>query len=123
VIRRKKKSPSKQLQRTVTRQRAAAELRRYTSQASVAVSGGAPAQPTGIAQVSPVRVVEKEEQIRACKFVGQIMKSNGLLQTKTADRLLQQALQDAAKLKADTAVVRKSAHSGVTIDVYMCSAA
>jgi hypothetical protein len=76
----------------------------------------------GLAQISPVRVVDKEDEIRACKFVGQIMKANGLFQTKTADRMLQEALQEAAKANADTAIVRKSAHSGVTVDVYACNA-
>jgi hypothetical protein len=76
-----------------------------------------------LAQISPVRVVEKDDEIRACKFVGQIIKSNGLFQTKTANRMLQEALQEAAKAKADTAIVRKSAHSGVTVDVYTCSSA
>ena len=77
----------------------------------------------GSAQISPVRVVEREDEIRACTFVGQIMKSNGLFQTKTANRMLQEALQEAAKAKADTAIVRKSAHSGVTIDAYTCNSA
>ena len=75
----------------------------------------------GFAQISPVRVVEKEDEIQGCTFVGQIMKSNGLFQTKTANRILQEALQEAAKAKADTAIVRKSAHSGVTIDAYTCN--
>jgi hypothetical protein len=74
-----------------------------------------------LAQISPVRVVEKEDDIRTCKFVGQILKSNGLFQTKTANRMLQEALQEAAKAKADTAIVRKSAHSGVTVDAYTCN--
>lgn len=74
-----------------------------------------------LAQISPVRVVEKEDEIRACRFVGQIIKSNGLFQTKTANRMLQEALEEAAKAKADTAIVRKSAHSGVTVDAYTCN--
>ena len=77
----------------------------------------------GLGQISPVRVVEKEDDIRTCKFVGQIIKSNGLFQTKTANRMIQEALEEAAKAKADTAIVRKSAHSGVTVDAYTCNAA
>ena len=76
-----------------------------------------------LAQISPVRIVEREDDIRACKFVGQIVKANGLFQTKTANRMLQEALQEAAKAGADTAIVRKSAHSGVTVDVYACNSA
>jgi hypothetical protein len=35
-----------------------------------------------IAELSPVRVVKDDAQVRECMFVGQINRTNGLLQTK-----------------------------------------
>jgi hypothetical protein len=76
-----------------------------------------------LADLSPVRIVENEADVRECMLLGQINASNGLFQTKTANKILQGALQEAAKAGADTVIVRKSAHSGVLLDAYRCKPA
>jgi hypothetical protein len=76
-----------------------------------------------LADLSPVRIVEKDADVQQCTFVSQITGSNGLFQTKTASRILQSALREAAQAGADTVIVRKSAHSGVLVDAYKCKAA
>jgi hypothetical protein len=76
-----------------------------------------------LADLSPVRIVEKDDDIKQCSFVGQITGSNGLFQTKTANKILQAALKEAAQAGADTVIVRKSAHSGVLVDAYKCKGA
>jgi len=73
-----------------------------------------------LADISPVRIVDNDADVHECAFVGQITRSNGLFQTKTANRILQDALQEAAKAGADTVIVRKSAHSGVLVDAFKC---
>ena len=75
-----------------------------------------------IAELSPVRVVDSDAQVRECAFVGQVNRANGLLQTKSANTILQDALHEAAKAGADTVIVRQSAHSGVLLDAYKCNA-
>lgn len=73
-----------------------------------------------LAEIVSVRIVENEATVKHCEFVGQISASNGLFQIKTANRILQDALREAAEAGADTAIVRKSAHSGVLVDAYKC---
>jgi len=75
-----------------------------------------------VADLSPVRVVKDDAQVSACSFVGQITRTNGLFQTKSANKILQAAFQEAADAGADTVIVRQSAHSGVLLDAYKCNA-
>lgn len=74
-----------------------------------------------LADISPVRVVENEADVHECSFVGQVTQSNGLFSTKTANRMLQDALQEAAKAGADTVIVRSSGHGGVLVDAFKCN--
>ena len=73
-----------------------------------------------MADLSPVRVVENAADVHECSFVGQVTQSNGPFSIKTANRLLESALQEAANAGADTAIVRKSGHGGVLLDAFKC---
>ncbi len=73
-----------------------------------------------LADLSPVRIVDNDADVHECMLLGQIIRTNGLLQTKSVNKILQGALKEAADAGADTVIVRKSMHSGVTLDAYKC---
>ena len=76
-----------------------------------------------LADLSPVRTVDSDDDVSGCVFVGQITRSNGLLQTKPVSKILGAALKEAADAGADTVIMRKSTHGGVVLDAYKCKSA